>query len=389
VTEETVFHPAKEFPKKKKVYFVSTVTGLLLLLFVIGLLYRLILWEEWKEARPVQEPLAVKTMVLEEGNRVIELTLPSIAEGIHVTPIWGRVDGYVQDFYADIGDHVKEGQLLAIIETPELDRQVEELKAELASTEAQLGLAQITAERWEALYKKNPKAISLQEVEEKQAFYASLLANRESASSNLERLKKLQEFNHLIAPFDGIITVRNLDIGTLVTAGSIDTIMQLFQIAKTDVIRAFVDVPQTFFRLIQPGEKADVLIKEFPGRVFNGWVARTSESLDPMSRTLLTEVHVINEDGALITGLYTDVKFHLIPNEPTFIIPTTALVIREGPPQVAVLNETNVVHLQNVTIGRDYGKSIEIVWGLNEGEKIVTNPTDRIREGTQVTVKNG
>ncbi len=270
-----------------------------------------------------------------------------------------------------------------------MDRQVEELKAELASTEAQLGLAQITAERWEALYKKNPKAISLQEVEEKQAFYASLLANRESAASNLERLKKLQEFNHLVAPFDGIITVRNLDIGTLVTAGSIDTIMQLFQIAKTDVIRAFVDVPQPFFRLIQPGEKADVLIKEFPGRVFNGWVARTSESLDSMSRTLLTEVHVINEDGALITGLYTDVKFHLIPNEPSFIIPTTALVIREGPPQVAVLNEANVVRLQNVTIGRDYGKSIEIVWGLNEGERIVTNPTDRIREGTQVTVKNG
>ena len=278
--EKISFVP-NEMSRQKKIGLVSVIFALLILLFLIGLIYRFILWEEWKNEAKNQTEIVVKTLQLQEGTKPIELVLPSITQAIRVTPIWSRVDGYLKNFYVDIGDEVKEGQLLAIIETPELDRQVTEVQAELANTEAQLGIAKITAERWQALFNKNPKAVALQEVEEKEAFYSGIIAAKESAVANFERLKQFQAFNHIVAPFDGIITVRNIEIGSLISSGSQNSVMQLFQIAKTDVIRAFVDVPQPFFRLIQPGDKADVLISEFPGKIFKGWVARTSESRTP------------------------------------------------------------------------------------------------------------
>lgn len=378
----------KEFPIKYKILFLSIVILVLISLFLAGLVPRLNAWKHLEEAAQLHDSIFVNIMELEQGKRPIELVLPSTTQALRVTPIWSRIDGYIKNFYVDIGDSVEEGQLILEIDTPEVEQQLSQAKADLSMALAKLDIAKISASRWQDLFGINAEAVSPQEVDEKTSGLQAVIAEVESSQANVQRLEKIHGFNRLYAPFKGIITERNIDIGTLVTAGSQSNYQQLFQLAKTDIIRVFASVPQTYFRLIRVGDEVDVFIQEFPERVFKGIIARTSRSLDPAARTLLTEIHVNNEDGDLITGLYAVVHFNLISHSPYFIIPTAALIIRDGHPQVALVDEGGIVRLQEVRIGRDFGKSVEITAGLKENEKMIANPTDRIRNGMQLNLKD-
>lgn len=353
----------------------------LIVLFFIGVIPRFLL-EERITKLANETPLPKVAILVAKGlDKPIELTLPGSLDAINITPIWARVDGYIKTFLADIGDVVKEGDILAEIETPELDQQYEQAVAELNTSRARLNIARITADRWANLYKEDSESISKQEVDQRSADLEASKAEVNSAQANVDRLQKTLDFKRIIAPFDGIIIERNIDIGSLITAGSASHHQQLFKIAKTDVIRVFVNVPQRFFRSIKKDVVADVYISEFPEKVFKGSVARYAKALDPIARTLLTEVHIHNPEYELFVGLYADVKFQLKPDNVYFLIPTSAVIIRADGPKVAVLDENDIIRIKNVTLGLDHGKMMEITSGIHEKEKIITNPSDKIMQG--------
>jgi RND family efflux transporter MFP subunit len=288
----------------------------------------------------------------------------------------------------DIGDVVKEGDLLAEIETPEIVQEFVQAEANLMAAQARLKIAEISAQRWEELYKRNAQSVPLQEVDERTTSLQTAQGEFAAAQAAVDRLKAILEFNQIRAPFSGTITARNIDWGALVTSGSNGFAQKLFDIAKVDVLRVFVDVPQPYFRLIRDGMQASVAINEFPGEVFRGIVVRNAGALEPLARTLLTEVHINNTEGRLVSGLFTYVHFSLVPDTSYFIIPTKALIIRSGKPTVALVKEGEVAHLIPVKLGRDWGKTIEVVEGLENGDRLITNPTDRILNGTLVKVSS-
>lgn len=371
---------------RKHVGLISLVAILLAGLFIAGYLPRYrhekkIDHKAAKEIYPV-----VRTMALKAESPHVNIVLPSSLQAIRETPIWARTNGYLNDLYVDIGDHVKQGRLLAVIDTPEVDKQVDQARADLANSIAKLNIARVTTDRWEALYKHNSEAISEQEVQERRATFLSAEADVNSAKANLRRLIKTQQFKNIYAPFDGVITERNIDLGSLISAGSNGMPQQLFKIAKIDILRAFVNVPQYNFRSIKNGLPADVVIREFPDRVFPGVIVRNAQALDPIARTMLTEVHINNKDGVLVPGLYTEVKFNLKEDGVRFIVPIEAIIIRSGLPEVALLNKDNVVQLKTVKIGHDMGNKMEIMDGLKENDVIVVNPNEKIRNGVKVKV---
>ena len=365
---------------------ITIVAILLLILFVWGWIPRL---ENTKKIDTLAAANAlprVPVIKLRANKKPIELILPSSAQAFHITPIWARTNGYLTNFLVDIGDVVKEGDLLATIDTPEVDQQLEQGIADLLNSIAQLEIAKITSERWEALWKKNREAVTKQEVDQYNANNKASEALVLSNQKNVARLRYLQQFQNIYAPFDGIIIQRNIDIGSLIYGNINETPQELFQIAKTNIIRFFVQVPQNYFRQIKVGVKAEVTVREFPNNFFRGKVTRFAKALDPTARTLLTEVDVQNPNGILFTGLFGRVKFLMYPDNINFIVPTTAVIIHSGFPQVAVLDAKNVVHLRQVQIGRDYGKEMEVTDGLKEGDRIISIPNDRIVEGAKVDV---
>lgn len=372
--------------KRKAFYLIGTAALVLVGLFALGYYPRYVHSQKLEKAADREDLPVVVTEILKPENKAIHLVLPSSLEAIRVTPIWARTNGYLNRFLVDIGDHVKQGQLLAVIETPEVDKQVDQARADLASSIAKLNIAKVSFDRWQDLYQYNKEAISEQEVDERKATYQSAVADVNSAKANLKRLIKTQQFKNIYAPFDGVIIERNIDQGSLVSAGSNGTPQQLFRIAKIDVLRAFVNVPQYNFRSIRNGLTAGVNIREFPDQVFKGEVVRNAQALDPIARTLLTEIHIDNKEGTLVPGLYAEVKFTLTPDTLRFIVPTEAVIIRSGQPQIAVLKKDNVVELKTVKIGHDMGSKMEIMDGLQENEVIVINPNEKIKSGVKVKI---
>lgn len=367
-------------------WLIGGLAVLILSLFVIGFLPRL--WQSQKldaDAADHRLPI-VRVVIAEPHDKPVELTLPSSTQAHHITPVWARTNGYLVELNVDIGDVVKEGQVLSVIDTPEIDQQYIQAVADLANSKANREIAKISAERWQELYKVNPEAISKQEVDERVATYVATEAQVKAQEANVNRLKQLQDFKYVVAPFDGVITQRNIDLGSLITAGSSGSPQQLFQIAQVDWIRNFVFVPQNYFRAIKEGVEAQVHIREFPERTFKGIVTRFAKALDPVSRTLLTEVDIDNKDHIIYPGLYTEVTFMAKPDAPYFVLPSTAIIIRVGEPRMAVLDEDNVAHLKIVTIGRDYGKAVEILSGIQKGDRVVVNPTEKIKEGVKVEI---
>jgi RND family efflux transporter MFP subunit len=324
----------------------------------------------------------VNVDVASAGTPAAEFSLPSSVEAQQSTPIYPRVNGYVKRIVADIGAQVKTGDLLAEIETPELDEQVRAATSTLAQARANLKIAQTTWDRWSQLGKN--RVVAPQEVDERQSTLDARKADVATAEANLERLTRTQSFQKITAPFDGTVTKRNIEVGQLVTGDLNDETRILYRMEQTQTLRAFVNVPQSNYRFVAVGQPVELSFREVPGRTFPGKIVRTAGSLDASTRTLRTEIQVANQAGDLVPGLFAEVKFKIQREQPPVTIPERALILQTAGPQVATLGADNKVLLASVTIGRDLGKTIELSSGLPAGTRFVTNPNDTLRDGTIV-----
>lgn len=385
------------FLKRPSFLIIGILLAILLAFFFIGFSEKLIEKEKRNNASTDPSLPIVRIALAYPDDKEIPLSLPSFLVSYNVTPILSRASGYLKDFYVDIGDHVKRGQLLCEIEVPDVDAQLPPAQSNIESLQAKLEIAKVTAERWERLYRQDPDAVPKEEVDQTVAAYKAAIADVEAAKGNIEHLKVLQSFKNIYAPFEGVIVERNIDIGSLISAGNANLTQPytegyevvnqpLFKISRTDIFRAFVEVPQPYYPYIQDGIKAEVRIPEYPNHVFSGIIDRNSGALDPLARTLLTQVNIKNREDLLRPGLYAEVTFLFKPYAKSFNIPVSALIIRDGPPLVAVVKEDDTVVLQEVQIGRDFGKSLQIVKGIKEGDKIILNPNFKIKNGTKVKV---
>jgi RND family efflux transporter MFP subunit len=320
------------------------------------------------------------------SNQLEELALPGNMQAFTDTPIYARASGYLRKWYVDIGARVRSGELLADIETPEIDRQLQQAKADLATAQANLDLAQSTAKRYQFLLKTD--SVSQQVTDEKVSDLAAKQAIVNSMMSNEHRLEEIVSFQKVYAPFDGVITARNVDIGALIDAGANSPGKELFHESAINVLRVYVSVPQTYWRVARPGVNADVTLTEYPGRVFRGRLVRTSDAIDLTSRTLLVEVDVSNATGELLPGAYATVHLKLPSRTNALTVPVNALLFRADGLQVALVRDGRVA-LQNVKLGRDFGNSVEVINGLSSGDQVIVNPSDSISSGEQVQITKG
>lgn len=311
-----------------------------------------------------------------------EVILPANIQAFRDAPIYARTNGYLKKWYVDIGGHVKAGQLLADIDTPEVDQQLHQARADLSTAEANVHLSEITASRYQGLLKSD--SVSQQDADNATGDFAAKKAMVQSAQANLRRLEELQSFEKIYAPFDGVLTARNTDIGQLINSGSTTGAKsELFHIAAPGKLRVYVNVPEVYSRLTKPGLKADLLLAEFPGRRFEGTLVRTADAIDLSSRTLLVEIDVDNPTGELLTGAYAEVHLKLPGNIATFTIPVNTLLFRSEGLRVAVVKD-NKADLVPVSLGRDFGSEVEVLVGLNGDENLVVNPPDSIVSGQEV-----
>lgn len=322
------------------------------------------------------------------GGASSELALPGNTQGFLDTPIYARTNGYLKSWYFDIGSHVRKGQLMATIETPELDEQLMVARADLKSAQADLNLANVTSERYQNLLKSD--SVSKQETDVAVSGAAAKRAAVEAAESNVRRLEQLQSFEKIYAPYSGVVTVRNTDIGDLIDAGSAttnSTAKELFRVASTDRLRVFVEVPEVYAPDIRNGDKATLTLDEYPGQTFVGTVTRNSNAIDPNSRTLNVEVDIDNREGKLLPGAYVFVHFKVPLEDRMLTISSNALLFRAQGLQVALVRDGHV-HLQNITIGKDNGRTVEVSTGLTPSDQVILDPSDSIAEGQAVRIDN-
>lgn len=378
--------PAKKEAQQKKNLWPWIVAGIVL----VVLLFWFVIRPRWMETRALDaaaaHPDAISVSVVAAGRAEAQttLTLPGTVQAFQQATIYARTSGYLKRWLVDIGAHVKQGDLLAEIDTPEIDQQLREAQAALDQAKANLQLAKSSADRWQDLVKDN--AVSQQEVDEKVSAYQACQADVEAAQANVLRLSETQAFQKIIAPFDGVITRRAVDNGDLVSVGNGTAGTQLFQIAQTDPLRVYIDVPQTYVGSVHSGIEAEVLPPEFHGKTFKGKVVRDARSVDPVSRTMRTEIDVPNPKDEILPGMYAQVKLILTQENPPLIVPSGALIVSAKGTQVAVVDSASKVHFHSVTVGRDFGATLEILQGLNEGEHVITNPSDALHEGMTVEV---
>ena len=305
--------------------------------------------------------------------------LPADVQAFVEAAIHARASGYLKNWYVDIGDHVTNNQTLAEIDTPELDEQLDQVKAELDQAIAARDLAKITADRWTELLKT--ASVSEQETAEKKSDFVLKQANVEAAHANLHRLEELKNFDRVTAPFDGVVTARNTDIGQLIAAGSGG---ELFHLAQTNPLRVYVRVPQSLAHAITPGQKAALTFQEMPGREFEATVTRTAGAVDPVSRTLQVELQVTNPHGDILAGSYAQVRFNESAAANVLMLTDNALIFRAQGMQVAVVGPDNKVQLRSIKLGRDFGNRIEVISGLDAGDRVILNPPDGIAEDMPV-----
>jgi membrane fusion protein, multidrug efflux system len=313
-----------------------------------------------------------------------ELVLPGSLLAYEESPIYARTNGYLVRWYKDIGSRVHEGELLATIDTPEVDQELNQTRAAREQIVAQLELAKISAERWENLRKSD--SVSAQEADQQTSGYKQAQANLSSADANVKRLEQLEGFKKVYAPFSGVLTKRNVDPGALINAGAGATGRELFDIARVDPLRVYTSVPQVYAPYIKVGSSTTVTLQEFPGQKFSAKIARTAESIDPNTRTLLTEVDVSNKDGRLLPGSFGEVHFAVGSNVDKVTVPVNAMLFRAEGPRVVVVDPSQKVHLRPITIGRDYGPTLEVVGGVSVNDRIVINPPDSLEDGQQVNL---
>jgi RND family efflux transporter MFP subunit len=316
-----------------------------------------------------------------------ELVLPAQLQAYVDSSIYARTNGYLLHWYKDIGARVNKGDLLAEIDTPEVDQELSQAKATRQQIFAQLELAKLSAERWTNLRKTD--SVSQQEADQQTSAYTQAQANLAAAEANVRRLEQLESFKHIYAPFSGVITRRNIDIGALITAGSTAQTKELFDLAQVDPLRVYVSVPQMDAASIRKGMPAHIELREYPGQKFKGAVVRTAEAIDPATRTMLTEVDIPNHDGHLLPGAYAQLHFSVAVQATHLSVPINALLFRPEGPRVAVVGADQKVHLAAIIIGRDFGSKVEVLGGLSASDQVVVNPADSLEEGQQVQVKSG
>ncbi len=315
------------------------------------------------------------------GSAAQEIVLPGNTQAFTDTPIYARTNGYLRRWYVDIGSHVRKGQLLAEIETPELDQQLQQAEADLKSAEANMQLAQTTSVRWQSLLEKH--AVSKQETDQVMSDYAAKQANYAASQANVRRLKELQGYERVTAPFDGTITARSTDIGALIGTGSGTTPHELFHLAAVGRLRVFVAVPEVYADSIRDGAKVSITQDADPNAAITGTISRNSSSIDQMSRTLNVQVDVDNANGQLLPGAYVFVHLKLPSASHTVTIPSNALLFRAEGLRVGVVRN-GVVQLTPITIGHDFGSSVEVTSGLTQSDTIVLDPSDSLTSGTKV-----
>ena len=325
----------------------------------------------------------VATVRAVRGPAEEQLVLPGNVQAYVEAPIYARTNGYIKDWYTDIGAVVKRGQLLAVIDTPEVDDQLRQAEADLRTAEANDQLARSTAKRWQELLATD--SVSRQETEEKVADAAAKDALVAAARANVSRLRNLEDFKHVVAPFDGVITARRTDIGALINAGS-GVGPELFRLADTSKLRIYIQVPQTFATEVKTGTTADLHFAEYPGRTFPARLVRTAQALDPTARTLLVELQVDNSRRELLPGGYTEAHLKLAQPSSTVRLPVNTLLFRRDGLRVAKIEPDQRVRLTTVSLGRDFGTEVEVVDGVKAGEAVVINPPDSLVDNEQVRV---
>jgi RND family efflux transporter MFP subunit len=377
---------AQSQPRKSKLFTALVVAVVALL--IVGVFTLLQRRSQYQALAKETETLAIPTVAVihpsvessDEG-----LVLPSTLQAYVESPIYARTNGYLKKWYRDIGSRVHQSELLAEIDTPEVDQQLIQARADLETAKANSNLSKITANRYEELIKTD--GVSKQEVDNAVGDYAAKDAATASAAANVKRLEELESFKHIYAPFSGVITRRNVDIGTLVNAGNGGATQQLFYLAQTDPIRSYVNVPESAAPSIHPGLTAYLELAQFPGRKFQGKVVRTAEAIDPVTRTLLTEVDVPNKNGELLPGGYAQVHLDVKISGMRVQVPVNALLFRSEGLRAVVIDANHKTHLQPLTIGRDFGITLEVLEGLTTNDWIVLNPADSLEDNQQVNVK--
>ena len=385
--------PPSDHPGQGRAKFWVIVLVLIMVaLAVIGIVIRMIAHAHLNQRTQAESVPTVSVVKPTAGPGEDDVTLPGNLQAFVDAPLYARTDGYLKAWYFDIGAHVKKGQLIAVIETPELDQQLDQARAALASAKANYDIAVLTNKRYQALVKT--AAVSKQEADQNAANEAAQKAAVDSAAANVKHFEALQSFEKITAPFDGVVTERNTDVGQLVTSGigasggsgTGSTNRELFRVTSTDKLRTFVDVPQNQSPYVTEGAKADIHLVERPDQTYQGIVTRTSRAIDNTSRTLLTEIDIDNRNGELLPGAYVDVHLHVPSDNVTgaMRVPANTLIFRAKGMQLAVVGGDNKVHLHDVQIGRDFGNVVEIVAGVDKDDQIVVNPPDSLADGQDV-----
>lgn len=327
----------------------------------------------------------VNVVYPKEGAPTQEIVLPGTTQAFTDTPIYARTNGYLQHWYFDIGARVKQGQLLAVIDTPEIDQQLQQARADLETAQANLQLAKTTSDRWQFLVKSG--SVSKQETDQAVDNLAAMKATVDSSAANVRRLEQLQSFEKIYAPFDGVITARNTDVGDLIDAGASTQPKQLFHMAAIRELRVYVPVPEVDAPAARPGATAALTLDEYPGETFHGKLVRTSDSIDINSRTLLVEVDVDNPAGKLLPGAYVFVHLKLPVEIRSVTVPANTLLFRREGLQVGVAR-SGKADLVPIKIGRDYGNTVEVVSGLTPSDAVILDPADSLISGTPIHVNN-
>jgi RND family efflux transporter MFP subunit len=336
------------------------------------------------------QSLAVDTVVVlhaTPGAPVVDITLPGMTQAYSQSPIYARVTGYLRSWNVDIGAHVRKGQMLAEIDAPEIDQELNQARGVLAQTQANLQLAQVTARRYQDLIKTH--AVSQQEVDQNNQNLAAQDANVQAARASVGRLEQMQGFEKVYAPFDGVITERTTDIGDLIQAGNGGTGRELFRLAQITTIRVFVNVPEESSGQVTVGAQASMDLTALPGRTFSGRVARTSNAIDQASRTLMVELDVPNPSGEVLPGAYANVHFKLPLRVVPLVVPASAILFQASGPQVGIVDASTRVRLRRVTLGHDFGDTVEILGGITAADAVIANPPDSLTDGQVVAVGSG
>jgi RND family efflux transporter MFP subunit len=369
---------------KRARFIVGGVVSVLLIGAVIVLVLRSFHAGALEASTTLHARQYVTTILPTAGGDGAPLTLPGTLLGVIESTVYARSNGYVVRWVKDIGSTVKKGELLAEITAPEIDQELSQAVSSRDQAAAGASLAKSTAERWQALRQKD--AVTQQDLDERLSAYNQASANLAAADANVGRLRKLQGFNQVVAPFDGVVTRRNVDVGDLVNAGNGGTGQALFAVAQVDPLRLYVYVPQVYAHQIKAGDAVTVTLAERVGEQYRGSIARTARAIDTATRTMQVEIRVPNPNNALITGSYVQVTLPIKVDAQALVVPTNVLLFRPDGTRIALVDTHGKVHLTKVKLGTDFGSSVEILSGLNASDRLVLNPADSLTDGDVVTL---